>query len=86
MEDDGLGVPQSEADAVFELGHTTSSQSSGFGLAIVDRIVQAHGWEIRATSSDTGGARFELTGFTVVEPPSSREMEPSESPESPIGS
>ncbi|MXR41510.1 sensor histidine kinase [Halobaculum sp. WSA2] len=86
VEDDGPGIPQSEADEVFELGHTTSNQSSGFGLAIVARIVRAHGWEIRVTDSDTGGARFEVTGVTVVEGPASGSEDPAESPETLVGS
>jgi len=86
VEDDGPGIPPEDADAVFELGHTTSAQSSGFGLAIVDRIVQAHGWEIRVTSSDTGGARFEVTGVTVVDSSPSGGASPSGPCGTPIGS
>jgi len=48
---------------VFESGHTTSESGTGFGLAIVERIAEAHGWEVTLTAgADGGGARFEFTG------------------------
>ena len=47
---------------VFDPGYTTNDDGTGFGLAIVDQIATAHGWEIRATDADGGGARFEITG------------------------
>ncbi|MBV0900296.1 sensor histidine kinase [Haloarcula salina] len=59
--DDGPGVPPSERDAVFDFGVTTVEDGSGFGLAIVDRIVRAHGWDIALTAESGGGARFEVT-------------------------
>ncbi|QLH82044.1 HAMP domain-containing histidine kinase [Halosimplex pelagicum] len=66
VEDNGPGIPPDKADVVFETGYTTTTQGSGFGLGIVARIVQAHGWEIRVTTGDEGGARFEITGVTVA--------------------
>ena len=63
IEDDGPGIPEDERAAVFESGHSTTTDGTGFGLAIVADIVDAHGWEIRATESDSGGARFEITGL-----------------------
>ncbi|WP_066411331.1 sensor histidine kinase [Halorubrum aethiopicum] len=62
VEDDGPGIPPSEREAVFERGHTTSEHGTGFGLAIVDQIVTAHGWEIEIATGSDGGARFEITG------------------------
>ncbi|WP_411963634.1 response regulator [Haloferax sp. YSMS24] len=60
--DDGPGIPEDERDVVFEHGHTTSESGTGFGLSIVESIVEAHGWEISATAPDPdlGGARFEF--------------------------
>ncbi|WP_256288934.1 hybrid sensor histidine kinase/response regulator [Halobellus inordinatus] len=60
--DDGDGVPEDERDHVFEYGYSTSQSGTGFGLAIVSEIVDAHGWEIRATEGTDGGARFEISG------------------------
>jgi len=56
--DDGPGIPRSEREQVFEQGYTTTEDGSGLGLAIVRRIVEGHGWTVRATESDAGGARF----------------------------
>jgi signal transduction histidine kinase len=60
--DDGTGIPVTERETVFETGYTSGGASTGLGLAIVARIAHAHGWEVRATESETGGARFEFTG------------------------
>ena len=67
VEDDGPGIPADEHGAVFEAGHTTGDGNTGFGLAIVSEVVDAHGWTITVTESDAGGARFEITGVTLVE-------------------
>ncbi|MFW5938757.1 MAG: sensor histidine kinase, partial [Halanaeroarchaeum sp.] len=60
--DDGPGIPADQRDEVFESGHSTSESGTGFGLAIVQRIAEAHGWDVSLTESETGGARFEFTG------------------------
>ena len=57
--DDGPGIPPEVRENVFDIGYTTGT-GTGFGLDIVKRIADAHGWEIRATESDEGGARFEM--------------------------
>jgi sensor histidine kinase regulating citrate/malate metabolism len=57
---------EDERDRVFEYGHTTAEDGNGLGLAIVTRIVEAHGWKITVTESDAGGARFEITGVEFV--------------------
>ena len=64
--DDGPGIPEAQRETVFEPGHSMSPDGTGFGLAIVEEIVEAHGWEIKATESETGGARFEIIGVDVV--------------------
>ena len=43
-----------------------SSGGSGFGLAIVERIVDTHGWAIDVTDSDAGGTRFVVTGVETL--------------------
>ncbi|MBX0298132.1 PAS domain-containing sensor histidine kinase [Haloarcula nitratireducens] len=60
VEDDGAGIPPEERDAVFESGYSTAAEGTGFGLTIVHRIANGHGWNISVTESDTGGARFEF--------------------------
>ncbi|WP_348607076.1 ATP-binding response regulator [Halobaculum rarum] len=65
FEDDGVGIPVTEREAVFENGYSTIEKGTGFGLSIVDQIVTAHGWDVAATASDADGARFEVTGAAV---------------------
>ena len=62
LTDDGPGISEAVRDGLFEPGKSGSEDNTGFGLAIVKEIVSAHGWEIRATASETGGARFEIRG------------------------
>jgi signal transduction histidine kinase len=47
---------------VFEVGYSTNAEGTGFGLSIVQQIVEAHDWDIRITGRSEGGARFEITG------------------------
>jgi signal transduction histidine kinase len=61
--DDGPGIPESDRENVFEPGHTTTSDGTGFGLAIVAEIVDAHRGDITVTEGRDGGARFEISGF-----------------------
>ncbi|WP_254762266.1 PAS domain S-box protein [Natrinema marinum] len=60
--DTGRGIPADERDAVFDIGFTTAEDGTGFGLGIVERVADAHGWSLEAMASEAGGARFELTG------------------------
>jgi GAF domain-containing protein len=64
VEDDGPGIPPAQRETVLEVGETRRSDGTGFGLAIVSEIAEAHGWEIDITESYTGGARFNFTGVT----------------------
>jgi signal transduction histidine kinase len=66
VEDDGPGIPDDERGQVFEYGHTTADDGTGFGLSIVSEIVDAHDWEIRVTDGSQGGARFEITGIDTA--------------------
>ena len=52
---------------MFEAGFSTNPDGTGFGLAIVQQIATAHGWDVRATEGETGGARFEICGVESVE-------------------
>ncbi|WP_416840081.1 PAS domain-containing sensor histidine kinase [Haloferax sp. DFSO52] len=61
VEDDGVGISSSDLPRIFEAGYTTSEKGSGFGLTIVQSVVNAHGWSIWYSDSDEGGARFEIT-------------------------
>lgn len=67
VEDDGVGMPAERRGRVFERGVSTADRGTGLGLFIVESVVDGHGWSIDATESESGGARFEITG---VEPSS----------------
>lgn len=68
IEDDGRGIPEDEHNRVFEAGYSGSSEGTGFGLSIVRRIAETHGWQVDLTESDAGGARFEITGVEFANP------------------
>ena len=65
--DDGVGIPEGEREDVFEPGYSTTTDGTGSGLRAVERIADAHGWDVRVTDSDSGGARFEITKVDTVE-------------------
>jgi PAS domain S-box-containing protein len=60
VEDDGPGIPEERREQVLTPGETTGEDGIGYGLAIVDQIVEAHGWSLRVTEGRDGGARFEI--------------------------
>jgi signal transduction histidine kinase len=60
VEDDGPGIPVEQRDEVFEPGQSAAQGGTGFGLTIVKRIVEAHGWVLSVTDGTDGGARFEF--------------------------
>jgi signal transduction histidine kinase len=62
VEDDGDGIP-----ACFEEGVPDPSDTDcGLGLAIVDILTEAHGWELDVIEGSTGGARFEFSNVTIL--------------------
>jgi PAS domain S-box-containing protein len=63
--DDGPGIPEAERGDVLDFGVSGSSGGTGFGLAIVSQIADAHGWETTVTESASGGARFEFVEAAV---------------------
>jgi len=63
VEDDGPGIPEDERENVFDIGYTTSEDGTGFGLPLVEDIVEAHDWSVTITDSRMGGTRFEITGL-----------------------
>ena len=60
IEDDGPGIPEADREQVFEAGYTDRDEGTGFGLPIVRRIANAHGWSVRLAEGSAGGARFEF--------------------------
>ncbi len=58
VDDNGPGIPAPERETVFEHGYSTTDAGTGLGLSIVRSVAEAHGWEVRATENEWGGARF----------------------------
>jgi signal transduction histidine kinase len=63
--DDGPGIPEDVGEDIFEMGYTTNQEGTGFGLNIVKEVAEAHGWTVTSTDSESGGARFEITGVEL---------------------
>ena len=65
VEDDGPGIPEEKREAVFDSGFSTNRDGTGFGLAIVKEIVEAHGWTVSLVNGNEGGARFEVSNLEI---------------------
>ena len=63
--DDGPGIAENDHADLFNAGYSTSDDGVGFGLSIVEQIVDAHGWNIAVINSEASGARFEITGVKI---------------------
>jgi len=63
--DDGSGISPEDRAQIFDSGYSTADDGTGFGLAIVEEIADAHGWTTTVAESPEGGAQFEFRG---VEP------------------
>lgn len=61
IRDDGPGVPEALREEIFRPYFTTHPGGTGLGLAVVQQIVLAHGWEIRCLPNRPRGAVFELS-------------------------
>lgn len=60
IEDTGPGSSFDEGEQMFENGYSTSEEGGGYGLAIVEHIAEAHGWQFQVTPGEQRGARLEL--------------------------
>jgi len=65
--DNGPGIPADERSQLFGSTVNSPEDGTGFGLAIVNQICQAHGWDVTVVESESGGARFEITGVELLE-------------------
>jgi two-component system sensor histidine kinase PilS (NtrC family) len=60
VQDEGVGIPEAELDAIFQPFYGTFDKGSGLGMAIVHRIVNDYGGEIRVTSKLGVGTTVEV--------------------------
>ncbi len=68
VEDEGPGIAGAASERVFEPFFTTRATGAGLGLAVVRRVVLAHGGRVHAGERPGGGARFEVV--LPLRPPS----------------
>ena len=61
VENDGPPIPEEKREEVFEPGHSSTSGGTGFGLTIVKRIAESHGWQVHIIEGTDDGTRFEFT-------------------------
>jgi PAS domain S-box-containing protein len=65
--DNGPGIDPDDRDRVFEPGYSTKSGGTGFGMVSVRQIALAHGWDLSVSESESGGARFEISGVETAD-------------------
>lgn len=66
--DTGPGISPDDRPHVFDWGYRVGSDGAGIGLTIVESIATAHGWDVRVTDGDGGGARIELITSDAIYP------------------
>lgn len=60
FEDTGEGIKKDNMDKIFNPFYTTKKKSSGLGLLIVQKIIEAHGGAISVLSKEGNGTVFEI--------------------------
>ena len=66
IRDNGPGVAPEHRTEVFKPYFTTHLKGTGLGLAVVQQIVLAHGWEISCLSNEPRGAVFRITHINLA--------------------
>ena len=66
VRDDGPGVPPENRREIFKPYFTTHQKGTGLGLAVVQQIVLAHGWEIQCLANEPRGAVFRLSHLKLA--------------------
>jgi signal transduction histidine kinase len=61
IRDNGPGVPAEHRTDIFKPYFTTTQKGTGLGLAVVQQIVLAHGWEIECRANQPRGAVFRVS-------------------------
>jgi signal transduction histidine kinase len=66
IRDNGPGVPTENRADIFKPYFTTQKTGTGLGLAVVQQIVLAHGWEIVCEANQPQGAIFKITHLKLA--------------------
>jgi signal transduction histidine kinase len=60
ISDTGCGIDENDLPVVFDRYHTTKETGTGLGLAVVERIISAHGGRVEVSSEKNVGTTFGL--------------------------
>ena len=66
VRDNGPGVPPDRRTEIFKPYFTTQPKGTGLGLAVVQQIVLAHGWEVECLPNEPRGAVFRITHLKLA--------------------
>jgi two-component system, NtrC family, sensor histidine kinase HydH len=66
VRDNGPGVPPDRRTEIFKPYFTTQRKGTGLGLAVVQQIVLAHGWEVECAANEPRGAIFRITHLKLA--------------------
>ena len=66
VRDTGPGVPADHRTDVFKPYFTASKEGTGLGLAVVQQIVLAHGWDIECLGNEPRGAVFRINHLRIA--------------------
>jgi signal transduction histidine kinase len=68
VRDNGPGVAPEHRGEIFKPYFTTNEKGTGLGLAVVQQIVLAHGWEIVCLGNEPRGAVFRISHVKLAAP------------------
>jgi signal transduction histidine kinase len=66
IRDNGPGVDPAQRTEIFKPYFTTQQKGTGLGLAVVEQIVLAHGWEIECIPNEPRGAIFRIAHLKLA--------------------
>jgi two-component system sensor histidine kinase HydH len=66
IRDNGPGVPPERRAEIFKPYFTTQKTGTGLGLAVVQQIVLAHGWEVECLPNQPKGAVFRISHLKLA--------------------
>ena len=66
VRDNGPGVPPDRRTEIFKPYFTTQKGGTGLGLAVVQQIVLAQGWEVECLGNEPQGAVFRITHLKLA--------------------
>jgi signal transduction histidine kinase len=66
IRDDGPGVTAANQTEIFKPYFTTHQKGTGLGLAVVQQIVHAHGWDIACVPNEPKGAVFRISHLKIA--------------------